>query len=57
MLYMTQTQSSLGLNVLEPMIRLQSHLLVEDHVHPMGLNVNSVLSHELQDVLNSSSVG
>lgn len=43
--------------MLEPRIPLQSHLLVEDHVYTMGLNVNSVLSHKLQDVFNSSSVG
>lgn len=36
---------------------LQPHLLVEDHVHAMGLDVDRVLPHELQDVLDASRVG
>lgn len=35
----------------------QSDLLVEDHVHSMGLYVSGVLPHELQDIFNSGSVG
>lgn len=36
---------------------LQPHLLVEDHVHTMGLDVDRVLAHELQDVLDAGGVG
>lgn len=47
----------LNIHVPDPMILLQSDLLVENHVDSMGFDVNGVLSHELQDVFNSSSVG
>lgn len=35
----------------------QSDLLVKDHVDSVGFDVNSVLSHELQDIFNASGVG
>lgn len=35
----------------------QPDLLVEDHVDSVGFDVNSVLSHELQDILNAGSIG
>lgn len=35
----------------------QPHLLVEDHVHAVGLDVDRVLPHELQDVLDAGRVG
>ena len=33
------------------------YLLVEDHMHSVGFDVNGVLSHELQDVLDGGRVG
>lgn len=36
---------------------LSPHLLVEDHVHAVGLDVDRVLPHKLQDVLDAGGVG
>lgn len=41
----------------EPTALHQSDLLVEDHVDSVGFDVNGVLSHELQDIFDASSVG
>lgn len=35
----------------------KSDLLVKDHVHSVGFDVNSVFPHELQDIFNASCVG
>lgn len=34
----------------------RSDLLVEDHVDPVGFDVDGVLAHELQDVLDAGGV-